>query len=745
MRRIFRRGLGYGFCFAALSLIGGAARAADATMFDEGRAQNAFVAIQDKVGHNLRVLTLRITPDELSVGIPNDDKPGEVETWRVSHKGLAGALGVDLPVSEGSSRASLPGGGAIAESVIDIDAAGLAIVPKLAADALARARFQQPGHATEMELMRLPKFLGPAARDPYWQVHVEAPEEEADISFKLTGEIKTADLRRTKRADHLDLLAGGPDFDELVQNIRNQIKNEWAFHYIEIEKTDIAFDVHLISVKNPRITRFTATLSDIQTNNLSMPHMVFPGAPADDPFSLADVDLSLMTKLEAAAKQQLAIADGAVQRVIVSKPHRERDSAVEWEVQVRSASAPLFTLPNAPPVEEGSVTFDAKGNVLHAKYPPGHGPQTNLFDPAALQKAIDKIAERLGPHARVTELRIDADSINITAQDPKDPKKFASFAYSDGDVARASDAQQMMANAFGAGPDWLWDLASLEPSVVQSLAALESQAIAQSGAADGKIDGISITKDKMFYPANDLTLIEIRAAAPGKDPQEMIFDFAGSITIPAARPSGIYVGGKNVAERPSDQDDDDCTRSLDPEKIIPACTKLAQDTSDTPHNRAVAYYDRGNAYKTRQQYDSALADYSEALKLDPRYAHAYLNRAWVYAAKNDAKNSIADSTEAIKLDPTEKLAYLNRGLAYRFTRDYDSSIADYTQAIKLGANAAHDYQGRGIAYAGKGDYVKAAADYSEAIKRGPADIETLTIARRRLSRLEQARSRHRRL
>ena len=406
-------------------------------MFDKAGAA-AFTAIQDKVGHPLRVLTLRITPDELRVGIPNADKPGEVETWHVSHKGLAGALGVDLAVREGSSRASLPGGGTIEESVIAIDAAGLAMVPKLAADALARARFQSPGHVTEMELMRLPKFLGPAARDPYWQVHVEAPEEEADISAKITGEMTFADLRRTKRAEKIDLLAGGPDFDEMLENIRHEIKDQWIFHYIEIEKEQIDFDVHLTSVKDPRITRFTASLEGVRTDNFSMPHMIFPGAPADDPFNLADVDLGLMTKLEAAAKERLAIADGVVQRVIVSKPHRERDSAIEWEVQVRSASAPLFALPDAPPVAEGAVTFDAKGSVLRAKYPQGRGPKTNLFEPAALSKAIDKIAERLGPHAQLTELLITDQSINITAQDPQNPRKLAAFAYQDEDVARAS-------------------------------------------------------------------------------------------------------------------------------------------------------------------------------------------------------------------------------------------------------------------------------------------------------------------
>ena len=122
---------------------------------------------------------------------------------------------------------------------------------------------------------------------------------------------------------------------------------------------------------------------------------MFLGTPADDPFNLADVDFSLMTKLEQAAKDKLGIADGAVQRIVISKSHRENGGAIEWEVEVRSTSAPLFWMPGQPPLQEGSVTFNAKGELLHAKYPPGRGPQTHLLAPPDLQKAIDQIWERI--------------------------------------------------------------------------------------------------------------------------------------------------------------------------------------------------------------------------------------------------------------------------------------------------------------------------------------------------------------
>jgi tetratricopeptide (TPR) repeat protein len=137
-------------------------------------------------------------------------------------------------------------------------------------------------------------------------------------------------------------------------------------------------------------------------------------------------------------------------------------------------------------------------------------------------------------------------------------------------------------------------------------------------------------------------------------------------------------------------------------------------------NYALAYYNRGNSYRYKNDYDRAIADYTQAIRLDPNYRNAYSNRGFTYNEfKNEYDTAIADFNQAIRIDPNYALAYYNRGLAYYRKNDYDTAIADYTQVIRIDPNYANAYFGRGLAYRNKNDYDTAIADYNQAIRLNP--------------------------
>ena len=92
---------------------------------------------------------------------------------------------------------------------------------------------------------------------------------------------------------------------------------------------------------------------------------------------------------------------------------------------------------------------------------------------------------------------------------------------------------------------------------------------------------------------------------------------------------------------------------------------------------------RGLVWEEKEEYDKAIADFDEAIRLDPKDAEAYNDRGEAWYAKDDLDKAIADYDEAIRLDPDFAEAYRNRGLLLRRDGEYDKAIADFNEAIRL--------------------------------------------------------------
>src|SRR5262249_11782029 len=74
---------------------------------------------------------------------------------------------------------------------------------------------------------------------------------------------------------------------------------------------------------------------------------------------------------------------------------------------------------------------------------------------------------------------------------------------------------------------------------------------------------------------------------------------------------------------------------------------------------ATAYYNRANLHADTGAYAEALADYSEALRLDPGDLAVYLNRGRVYALLGDYARAVADNEAVLARAPDEARACNN--------------------------------------------------------------------------------------
>lgn len=131
---------------------------------------------------------------------------------------------------------------------------------------------------------------------------------------------------------------------------------------------------------------------------------------------------------------------------------------------------------------------------------------------------------------------------------------------------------------------------------------------------------------------------------------------------------------------------------------------------------AEAFFNEGLQKYNAGDFAGALADYNEAIRLNPNYAEAYNNRGNAKADLGDKEGAIADYTRSIELkNPELHMPYNNRGLAKAGLGDRQGAITDYTEAIRLNPNYAEAYNNRGIARSDLGDKPGAIADYDKAI------------------------------
>lgn len=129
-----------------------------------------------------------------------------------------------------------------------------------------------------------------------------------------------------------------------------------------------------------------------------------------------------------------------------------------------------------------------------------------------------------------------------------------------------------------------------------------------------------------------------------------------------------------------------------------------------------------------EQYDSAIAEYTEAISLDSGRVEALTNRGVLRDLNNDHDAAIGDYTLAIKLKPGNADAYSKRAETYQNLGKYAAAIADYTAAIKLDSSTyefdptlhvANAYFGRGSSYYKMGRIDDALADFDSTLALSP--------------------------
>ena len=134
---------------------------------------------------------------------------------------------------------------------------------------------------------------------------------------------------------------------------------------------------------------------------------------------------------------------------------------------------------------------------------------------------------------------------------------------------------------------------------------------------------------------------------------------------------------------------------------------------------AEAHESLGNALSCKNDWDGEIREEREAIRLKPDYAEAHEALGVALSRKGDWDGEISEEHEAIRLKPDYAEAHADLGYALGAKSDWDGAIAQYRAAIRLKPDYAEAHEALGVALSWKGDRDGEIREEREAIRLKP--------------------------
>lgn len=192
--------------------------------------------------------------------------------------------------------------------------------------------------------------------------------------------------------------------------------------------------------------------------------------------------------------------------------------------------------------------------------------------------------------------------------------------------------------------------------------------------------------------------------------------------IAAALLSGTALVASAQAEVPANHE----CYGEDSARRIKACTELIETPGLSPENQSSAFAMRALSYSLRGDYNTAIRDYDQAIRISPDFAVALNNRAWAYFKSGRPTMGSEDVERSLALDPSSPHTYDTRAHIMQWTHRPHAALADYERAMIFGGQRMVKLYQCGLAAAG--------------LYKGPADGVTSYELRRAMELCVQGTS-----
>ncbi len=138
----------------------------------------------------------------------------------------------------------------------------------------------------------------------------------------------------------------------------------------------------------------------------------------------------------------------------------------------------------------------------------------------------------------------------------------------------------------------------------------------------------------------------------------------------------------------------------------------------------ITYLKRADANRLVGNFDAAILDATEAMKLQPRLAGAYFIRGVSYYEKGEYLDAKSDLDSLLKRDRTNATAFNFRAAVAFMTQDYKAALTKYNEVVRLDSNFTEIYNNRGMMRHYLQDYKGAIQDYNVALKENPDNAKS---------------------
>jgi tetratricopeptide (TPR) repeat protein len=168
--------------------------------------------------------------------------------------------------------------------------------------------------------------------------------------------------------------------------------------------------------------------------------------------------------------------------------------------------------------------------------------------------------------------------------------------------------------------------------------------------------------------------------------KNFVFTFIAALALCAAQLSDAQATKDTKEANKLARDGAEASKNQEWDKAVDLLRKATALDHKYAPNLAAVYQQRGYAAATNQQFQDAINDYGQAIKINPEDPRIYEQRAAVEMKLNDMDKALADYSEAIKLKPNEVRYYLYRSYIYETKGDIKNSMADTEKVLKIDPN-----------------------------------------------------------